>query len=153
MVADTLATFLHFIDGAAGLSEDTVNDSLINLETNIAALHGLYLIKVKGFIQKSTNIQSPDLSEKTEMPKEDENCPDVEVSKKAEIETLFSYETPKFLKSKSLIENRCSDPFDSIAVIPENNTIVHQSSTPLRDTQRVRFSDVNSHHTLSVIKV
>ena len=149
MVADTLATFLRFIDGAAGLSEDTVNDRLINLETNIAALHGLYLIKVKGFIQKSTNIQSPDLSEKTEMPKEDENCPDVEVSKKAEIETLFSYETPKFLKSKSLIENRCSDPFDSIAVIPENNTIVHQSSTPLRDTQRVRFSDVNSHHTLS----
>ncbi len=41
VITDTLATFRRLIDVAAGLSEDTTNEKLLDLETDFDALHGL----------------------------------------------------------------------------------------------------------------
>ena len=167
VITDTLATFRRFIDVAAGLSEDTINEKLLELDTEFDALHGLYFIKLQQFNQKIDAQQHPEDSTKeedvsskdTEEQKEGNNNHDDERESLVDKvvspidNILFEAETPNFLKKKSSITSNVellSTIFESNQVqdgnLEANN---QQASTPVKSQSQVRFSDVVSHHTLS----
>ena len=143
LIADTLATYLRFIDIAAGLSEDSINDQLIELETELRAVHGLYVIKAETLKEKIFNLSSRNETKVQEelftekLTKEIDNQTEV---------PLFPLETPNFLRSKSMIQPLPTIDIDETC--KETIQPVQCSSTPMRPNQ-VRFSDVISKHTVS----
>ncbi len=165
VITDTLATFRRFIDVAAGLSEDTTNEKLLELETDFDALHGLYLIRLEQFKQKievqqhtDDSKKDEDVSSKDAEEQDDYNNHEVDreslegdvVRDPVDNPILFDAETPNFLKTKSSIPTNVellSNIFESNQVQDGFLEANQQASTPVRS--QVRFSDVVSHHTLS----
>ena len=143
LIADTLATYLRFIDIVAGLCDDTINDRLINLESELRAVHGLYVIKTETLKEKVLNLTSGKVAKA-----QAEDVPSDKDSKKEDLEDqariLFSSETPNFLRSRSMAQQL--QGFDETG--KEATQVIQHSSTPMR-SNHVRFSDVISQHTVS----
>lgn len=141
LIAHTLAIYLRFIDAAAGLSDDTINNRLVDLENEITALHGLFVVRVKDFNDKIPAIPPPGTPEF----REKDNI-------------LFPFETPNFLTKRKPVMNEnvkllaeqsmCTETVSDNIESRSIAGVMNQASTPVRGNQ-VRFSDVVNHHTVS----
>ena len=148
MLIDNIATQQRFVGLLEGLANDEEQNNILRLEEEYHALKGLYLITLNGYDELVKKMAEE--AEEAEEAIDEEDTDNGTKKEEYNLENLLPMGTPNFAKQS----DRNNSETYSQSFVPrledqKELDLSNQASTPLRNGNTVRFSDVVASKVLS----